>query len=241
MPFGIAQIGKAFRNEITPRNFIFRSREFEQMEIEYFIAPDADWKNLHRKWLDTCIDWLVSIGLPRTSITEDVHPPEKLAFYSKATTDLMFDFPHGQQELWGIACRGDYDLTQHQEYSGKSMAIFDEAKKEKYVPHVIEPSLGVDRTLLAVLTAAYSEDEVPNDKGVMEKRTLLKFSPKVAPYKTAVFPLLKNKPRAGRAGTGTLPKTATPLERLLRRLRRNRTPLPPPGRNRHALWHHHRL
>jgi len=194
IPFGIAQIGKAFRNEITPRNFIFRSREFEQMEIEYFIAPDADWKALHRKWLDTCIDWLVSIGLPRESITEDIHPQEKLAFYSKATTDLMFDFPHGRQELWGIACRGDYDLKQHQEHSGKSMTIFDEAKKEKYVPHVIEPSLGVDRTLLAVLSAAYGEDEVPNDKGTMEKRTVLKFSPKIAPIKAAVFPLLKNKP-----------------------------------------------
>lgn len=194
VPFGIAQIGKAFRNEITPRNFIFRSREFEQMEIEYFIAPDADWKTLHREWLGTCIDWLVSIGLPRESITEDIHPQEKLAFYSKATTDLMFDFPHGRQELWGIACRGDYDLMQHQEHSGKSMAIFDEAKKEKYVPHVIEPSLGVDRTLLAVLTAAYCEDEVANDKGAMEKRTLLKFSPNIAPVKVAVFPLLKNKP-----------------------------------------------
>ncbi len=194
MPFGIAQIGKAFRNEITPRNFIFRSREFEQMEIEYFIAPDADWEALHREWLDTCIEWLVSIGLPRESITEDIHPKEKLAFYSKATTDLMFNFPHGKQELWGIACRGDYDLMQHQEYSGKSMAIFDEAKKEKYVPHVIEPSLGVDRTLLAVLTSAYCEDEVPNDKGAMEKRTLLKFSPRIAPFKVAVFPLLKNKP-----------------------------------------------
>ena len=194
MPFGIAQIGKAFRNEITPRNFIFRSREFEQMEIEYFIAPDADWKTLHREWLDTCIDWLISIGLPRESITEDIHPKEKLAFYSKATTDLMFDFPHGKQELWGIACRGDYDLTQHQEHSGKSMAIFDEAKKEKYIPHVIEPSLGVDRTLLAVLTAAYCEDEVPNEKGTTEKRTLLRFKPKIAPIKAAIFPLLKNKP-----------------------------------------------
>ena len=194
MPFGIAQIGKAFRNEITPRNFIFRSREFEQMEIEYFIAPDADWKALHREWIDTCINWLVSIGLPRESITEDIHSQEKLAFYSKATTDLMFDFPHGRQELWGIACRGDYDLMQHQEYSGKSMTIFDEAKKEKYVPHVIEPSLGVDRTLLAVLTAAYCEDEVRNDKGAMEKRTVLKLSPKIAPVKAAIFPLLKNKP-----------------------------------------------
>jgi glycyl-tRNA synthetase len=194
IPFGIAQIGKAFRNEITPRNFIFRSREFEQMEIEYFIAPDADWKVLHREWLDQCIDWLVSIGLPRGAITEDVHPTDKLAFYSQATTDLMFHFPHGEQELWGIACRSDYDLKQHQKHSGKSMEIFDEATKSKYVPHVIEPSLGVDRTLLAVLTAAYTEDEVPNDKGKAEKRTLLKFSPKIAPFKAAVFPLLKNKP-----------------------------------------------
>ncbi|MFW6217861.1 MAG: glycine--tRNA ligase [Verrucomicrobiota bacterium] len=194
IPFGIAQIGKAFRNEITPRNFIFRSREFEQMEIEYFISPEADWKALHREWLDACIDWLVSIGLPRESITEDVHPQEKLAFYSQATTDLMFHFPHGEQELWGIACRSDYDLKQHQKHSGKSMEIFDEASKTKFVPHVIEPSLGVDRTLLAVLTAAYCEDEVPNDKGQVEKRTLLKFSPKIAPFKAAVFPLLKNKP-----------------------------------------------
>ncbi|MEM7790484.1 MAG: glycine--tRNA ligase [Verrucomicrobiota bacterium] len=194
IPFGIAQIGKAFRNEITPRNFIFRSREFEQMEIEYFISPHADWKALHREWIDACIDWLVSIGLPRESITEDIHPEDKLAFYSKATTDLMFHFPHGEQELWGIACRGDYDLKQHEKFSGKSMAIFDETAKEKYVPHVIEPSLGVDRTLLAVLTAAYTEDEVPNDKGIAEKRLVLKFSPKIAPYKAAVFPLLKNKP-----------------------------------------------
>lgn len=194
LPFGIAQIGKAFRNEITPRNFIFRSREFEQMEIEYFIAPSADWRALHREWLDTCIDWLVAIGLPRESITEDIHPEDKLAFYSQATTDLMFHFPHGEQELWGIACRSDYDLKQHQQFSGKSMEFFDEASKEKFVPHVIEPSLGVDRTLLAVLTAAYCEDEVPNDKGQTEKRTLLKFSPRIAPYKAAVFPLLKNKP-----------------------------------------------
>ncbi len=194
IPFGIAQIGKAFRNEITPRNFIFRSREFEQMEIEYFISPDADWKLLHRDWLDQCIDWLVSIGLPREAITEDIHPQEKLAFYSQATTDLMFHFPHGEQELWGIACRSDYDLKQHQEHSGKNMEFFDEAAKAKYVPHVIEPSLGVDRTLLAVLTAAYCVDEVPNDKGEAETRTLLKFSPKIAPYKAAVFPLLKNKP-----------------------------------------------
>ncbi len=209
IPFGIAQIGKAFRNEITPRNFIFRSREFEQMEIEYFISPDADWKTLHREWLDTCINWLVSIGLPRESITEDVHPEDKLAFYSQATTDLMFHFPHGEQELWGIACRGDYDLKQHQEHSGKSMELFDDVAKKKYVPHVIEPSLGVDRTLLAVLSAAYCEDEIPNDKGVAEKRTVLKFSPRIAPYKAAIFPLLKNKPE--------LVKRADALYRKLQR------------------------
>ena len=194
IPFGIAQIGKAFRNEITPRNFIFRSREFEQMEIEYFISPDADWKTLHREWLDTCINWLESIGIPKDQVSEDVHAEDKLAFYSQATTDLMFEFPHGKQELWGIACRSDYDLGQHQKHSGKSMEIFDEAQKKKYIPHVIEPSLGVDRTLLAVLTTAYDEDGIPNDKGAVEKRTVLRFSPKIAPYKAAIFPLVKNKP-----------------------------------------------
>ena len=209
IPFGIAQIGKAFRNEITPRNFIFRSREFEQMEIEYFISPSADWKTLHREWINTCTDWLVSIGLPRDGISEDIHPEDKLAFYSQATTDLMFQFPHGEQELWGIACRSDYDLKQHQEHSGKSMTIFDETTKEKYLPHVIEPSLGVDRTLLAVLSAAYTEDEVPNDKGRVEKRILLKFSPKIAPIKVAVFPLLKNKPE--------LVEVATKLYKKLQR------------------------
>jgi glycyl-tRNA synthetase len=195
IPFGIAQIGKAFRNEITPRNFIFRSREFEQMEIEYFIDPDEEtWPRVYREWIDTCKNWLVSIGIPATMVGEDVHPAEKLSHYSKGTTDLTFTFPFGTQELWGIACRGNFDLTQHQEHSGKSMEFFDEARKEKYIPHVVEPSLGVDRTLLAVLTAAYCEDEIPNDKGQPEKRTFLKFHPRIAPFKAAVFPLLKNKP-----------------------------------------------
>ncbi|QYY36497.1 glycine--tRNA ligase [Ruficoccus sp. ZRK36] len=194
VPFGIAQVGKAFRNEITPRNFLFRSREFEQMEIEYFIQPDADWQTLHREWIDKCIDWLVSIGLPREGIGEDVHPAHKLSHYSKGTTDLTFRFPHGVQELWGIACRGNFDLTQHQEHSGKSMEYFDEQQKQKYIPHVIEPSLGVDRTFLAVLSAAYCEDEIPNDKGTPEKRSVMKFHPRIAPYKAAVFPLVKNKP-----------------------------------------------
>lgn len=195
LPFGIAQIGKAFRNEITPRNYIFRSREFEQMEIEYFIAPDADWRTLHREWLNACIEWLVSIGIPRERVTEDVHPQEKLAFYSQATTDLMFEFPFGVQELWGIACRSDYDLKQHAKHSGKSLDYFDEANKSRFIPHVIEPSLGVDRTFLALLCAAYAEEEIEGDKGKTETRTVLKLHPRIAPYKAAVFPLVKNKPQ----------------------------------------------
>ena len=210
IPFGIAQIGKAFRNEITPRNFIFRSREFEQMELEYFIDPDDEtWPKVYRYWIDWCKNWLVSIGIPADMVGEDVHPAEKLSHYSKGTTDLTFKFPFGTQELWGIACRGNFDLTQHQEHSGKSMEFFDEARKEKYIPHVVEPSLGVDRTILAILTAAYTEDEVPNDKGSPEKRTFLRFAPQIAPYKAAVFPLLKNKPE--------LVETARTLYEQLRR------------------------
>lgn len=189
IPFGIAQIGKAFRNEITPRNFIFRSREFEQMEIEYFISPHEDWSKQHQDWIQTCVDWLASLGVRKEMTSLYEHPKEKLAFYSKGTTDIMFAFPFGVQELWGIAARGDYDLSQHTKFSGKTLDYFDEAKKERYIPHVIEPSLGVDRCLLAVLCSAYAEDEVDG-----EKRTVLRFHPRLAPYKAGVFPLLKNKP-----------------------------------------------
>ncbi len=189
VPFGIAQVGKAFRNEINPRNFIFRSREFEQMEIEYFISPDADWQALHKGWIEYCMDWFDGIGIPKTKLSLYNHPKEKLAHYSKGTTDIMFEFPFGVQELQGVAARGDFDLTQHQTVSGKSMEYFDEATKKKYVPHVIEPSVGVDRIFLAVLSAAYCEEEVDG-----EKRLVLKLHPRLAPYKAAVFPLVKNKP-----------------------------------------------
>ena len=190
VPFGIAQIGKAFRNEITPRNFIFRSREFEQMEIEYFIPPDEDaWKTFHEQWLTDSYNFLLSIGLRPELISRDVHPDHKLAHYARACTDLMFKFPFGTQELQGVAARGCYDLTQHAEKSGKSMEYFDEARKEKYVPHVIEPSIGVDRLMLAVLCSAYAEDEVGG-----EKRSVLRFHPRLAPIKAAVLPLAKNKP-----------------------------------------------
>ena len=194
LPFGIAQIGKSFRNEITPRNFIFRSREFEQMEMEYFLHEDADWAASHREWINWCTDWLRSIGLPDSHLSEYNHPKEKLAFYSKGTTDIMFKYPFGVQELWGVAARGNYDLTQHATASGVPQVIFDEATKKKFTPHVIEPAVGVDRIFLAVLCAGYAEEEVKDDKGNVEKRTVLRLSPRIAPVKVAVLPLLKNKP-----------------------------------------------
>ncbi len=193
LPFGIAQIGKSFRNEITPRNFIFRSREFEQMEMEYFIHEDADWAQCHEEWIAWCEAWLKSIGLPAGHLSRYTHPKEKLAFYSRGTVDIMFKYPFGVQELWGIAARGNYDLTQHATASGKPQEMFDEATKKKFVPHVIEPAVGVDRILLAVLCAGYAEEDVTDEKGHTEKRTVLRLSPRIAPVKVAVLPLIKNK------------------------------------------------
>ncbi len=193
LPFGIAQIGKSFRNEITPRNFIFRSREFEQMEMEYFIHPDADWLACHEEWLKWCQDWLISIGLPASHLSLHEHPKEKLAFYSRRTVDIMFKYPFGVQELWGIAARSDYDLQQHQKFSGVPHVMFDEATKAKVVPHVIEPAVGTDRIFLAVLASAYAVEDVKDEKGNVEQRTVLRLSPRIAPTKVAVLPLLKNK------------------------------------------------
>ncbi|OIO60394.1 MAG: glycine--tRNA ligase [Verrucomicrobia bacterium CG1_02_43_26] len=190
VPFGIAQIGKAFRNEITPRNYIFRSREFEQMEIEYFIPPQDDaWEKFHQEWVDASMAWLVNMGLDPKLLDKEVHSVDKLAHYAKACTDIVFQFPFGKQELQGIAARGNYDLMQHQEHSGKSLEYFDEITKERYVPHVIEPSIGVDRLFLALMCSAYQEDEIDG-----EKRIVLKLHPRVAPIKVGIFPLLKNKP-----------------------------------------------
>lgn len=190
VPFGIAQIGKAFRNEITPRNFIFRSREFEQMEIEYFIPPEEEvWPDFYNKWIETAWQWLTSIGMREDLMGREVHLKGDLAHYAKACTDIVFRFPFGQVELQGIAARGDYDLTQHQTSSGKSMEYFDESNKRRYVPHVIEPSIGVDRLFLALICSAYAEDEIEG-----EKRVVLKFHPSMAPIKVGVFPLVKNKP-----------------------------------------------
>jgi len=189
LPFGMAQIGKAFRNEIAPRDFTFRSREFEQMEIEYLIKPDT-WKEIFEHFRTEMLDWIKEIGLKKESVYEHEIPDEDRAFYSKRTIDFEFDFPFGRSELYGLAYRTDYDLSRHSKSSGIDLIYVDEESKEKITPHCIEPSLGVDRTVLAILTSAYTEDELGG-----EKRTYLKFVPKMAPVKIAVFPLLKNKPQ----------------------------------------------
>jgi glycyl-tRNA synthetase len=270
VPFGIAQVGKAFRNEVTPRNFTFRSREFEQMELEFFIKPDEaveaisnsvatptsknhpgepqanwGWQLWHQYWVEERIKFYEGIGLPRTTLEEYWQKPEELAHYARATVDILFKFPFGTQELEGIAARSDFDLSQHERFSGKPMGVFDEElraawgklseekKKElwqryfenrknyltksakdltpeqiqkeatedanglakgQYIPHVIEPSAGVDRLILALICNAYSEVTETDDKGKSETRVILKFHPRVAPIKVAVLPLLKNKP-----------------------------------------------
>ena len=260
VPFGIAQMGKSFRNEVTPRNYTFRSREFEQMELEFFIRPDeavelicgkvitlADnpdlatpqdgwgWEVWHKYWVAQRQAWYRKVGLPAASLVEYWQKPEELAHYARACVDIEFAFPFGVQELEGIAARSDFDLSQHQKHSGKSMEVFDEPLKlaaakldeaaktafadkvvaqwvargksdeaaraflaklfdGRYVPHVIEPSAGVDRMALALLCNAYDEEQVTDDKGKTETRTVLHFSPIVAPIKIAVFPLVKNKP-----------------------------------------------
>ncbi len=209
VPFGIAQIGKAFRNEINPRNYTFRSREFEQMELEFFIKPgtDAQW---HAYWVEERMKWYQSIGLPSESLGQYVYGKGELAHYASACVDVMYDFPFGRQELEGIAARGSFDLTRHQEFSGKSMEYFDADTQEHFVPHVVEPSAGVDRIALAVLCNAYREEWVPAKSDEVkeviaaepgakapdgyETRVVMRFAPCMAPVKVAVFPLLKNKP-----------------------------------------------
>jgi len=220
VPFGIAQIGKAFRNEINPRNYTFRSREFEQMELEFFIKPDEvvekqagalaqlpasgipegepqpnwGWQVWHAYWVEQRMRWYESIGLSRDTLEQYWQKKDELAHYARATVDILYKFPFGTQELEGIAARGDYDLTQHQTHSGKSMEVFDQEAACKYVPHVIEPSAGVDRLILALICNAYDEEEVTDEKGNKEIRTVMRFHPRVAPVKVGIFPLLKNKP-----------------------------------------------
>jgi len=188
LPFGMAQIGKAFRNEIAPRDFTFRSREFEQMEIEYLIKADA-WQDTFEHFRKEMLNWTKEIGLKKEHVYELEVSDVDRAFYSKRTIDFEFEFPFGRSELYGLAYRTDYDLGRHTESSGVDLNYLDEETKEKFVPHCIEPSFGLDRTILAILADAYTEDKM-ND----EVRAYLKFVPSVAPVKVAVFPLLKNKP-----------------------------------------------
>ena len=194
VPFGVAQVGKSFRNEITPGNFIFRVREFEQMELEFFCKPgtDLEWFDY---WRSYCKNFLLSLGLKEENIRLRDHDKEELCFYSKATTDFEYLFPFGWGELWGVADRTDYDLTQHINTSGKSLEYFDPETNEKYIPYVIEPSLGVERLFLSIVTEAYDEEElVSTDKNGNEKketRTVMHFHPALAPYKAAVLPLVK--------------------------------------------------
>ena len=189
VPFGVAQVGKSFRNEITPGNFIFRVREFEQMELEFFCKPgtDLEWFDY---WRSFCKDWLISLGIKEENLRLRDHSPEELCFYSKATTDFEYLFPFGWGELWGIADRTDYDLNQHIKTSGKSLDYFDPETNERYIPYVIEPSLGVERLFLTVLTEAYDEENI----GTEEKpdvRTVMHFHPALAPFKACVLPLSK--------------------------------------------------
>jgi glycyl-tRNA synthetase len=191
LPFGIAQIGKAFRNEINPRNYIFRSREFEQMELEYFCRPEQGMELLEY-WKEERLKFYENIGLPREKLHVLTVPDADRAFYSKGTYDIEYDFPFGRQELEGVAYRTDYDLKQHQEASGKPLDYFDEETKQRFIPHVVEPSAGVDRTVLALLCNAYDEETVTDEKGKSETRIVLRFHPRMAPIKVGVFPLLKN-------------------------------------------------
>ena len=186
IPFGIGQIGKSFRNEITPGNFTFRTREFEQMELEFFCEPDTDLE-WFAYWKEYCINWLKTLGMKETEMRVRDHGEEELSFYSKATSDIEYKFPFGWGELWGIADRTDYDLGRHQEVSGQDLTYFDDQSKERYIPYVIEPSLGADRVVLAFLCEAYDEEELEGG----DVRTVLHFHPALAPVKIAILPLSK--------------------------------------------------
>lgn len=194
LPFGIAQIGKAFRNEITPGNYIFRTIEFEQMEIEYFLE-EKDWEPIFEDWLNWMENWAQDIGLDMQKLSRLEVPAEELAHYSKRTIDFEFEFPFGKKELWGLAYRTNYDLSQHQEHSKQKLEYADPSDNRiKFIPHVVEPSLGVDRTLLAILASAYHEEEVNNST-----RTVMRFKPSIAPFHIAILPLMKKEPLTAKA------------------------------------------
>jgi glycyl-tRNA synthetase len=191
LPFGIAQIGKSFRNEITPANFIFRTREFEQMEMEYFVEPGTDEEWFHY-WVNERLQWYLDLGVSKDKLRLRPHEPDELAHYAKSATDIEYEFPFGWAELEGIANRTDFDLKAHQEASGQEMSYFDQEKDTRYLPFVVEPAVGVDRAMLTFLLDAYTVDEAPTAKGDVEKRTVLKLHRNLAPIKVAVLPLSRN-------------------------------------------------
>jgi glycyl-tRNA synthetase len=193
-PFGIAQVGKSFRNEITPGNFIFRTREFEQMEMEFFVVPGTD-EEWHQYWIDLRTEWYVGLGLRAENLRHYEHPKEKLSHYSKRTVDIEYRFRfQGSEwgELEGVANRTDFDLTTHAQHSGQDLSVFDQASGERYVPYVIEPAAGLSRSVMAFLVDAYAEDEAPNTKGGVDRRTVLRLDPRLAPVKAAVLPLSRH-------------------------------------------------
>jgi glycyl-tRNA synthetase len=198
IPFGIAQRGKSFRNEITPGNFIFRTREFEQMEMEYFVKPGTD-EETHQYWIDERFDWYLRLGIRREKLRLREHAADELSFYSKRTVDIEYEFPWGWAELEGIANRGNYDLSQHAKFSGQDLSYFDQESQERYVPDVIEPAAGADRCLLAFLVDAYREEEVTTASGKVERRTVLALHKDLAPYKAAVLPLSRHENLVPRA------------------------------------------
>jgi len=191
LPFGVAQIGKSFRNEITPGNFIFRTREFEQMEMEYFVEPGTD-EEWFEYWVQQRFQWYLDLGMTKEKLRLRAHEPDELAHYAKAATDVEYEFPFGWSELEGIANRTDFDLKAHQEASDQDLTYFDQDREERYLPYVVEPAAGVDRTLLAFVVDAYTVDEAPTAKGELEKRTVLKLHRDLAPTKVAVLPLSRN-------------------------------------------------
>jgi glycyl-tRNA synthetase len=191
LPFGIAQMGKSFRNEITPGNFIFRTREFEQMEMEYFVKPGTDEEH-HQYWIDERYRWYLDLGMRKENIQLREHDREELSHYSKRTVDIEYRYPWGWGELEGIANRGDFDLTQHSKFSGEDLSYYDADTGERYIPYVIEPAAGATRALLAFIVDAYSTEEAPTASGKTEARTVLRLHPKLAPLKVAVLPLSRH-------------------------------------------------
>ncbi len=241
-PFGIAQTGKSFRNEITPGNFIFRTREFEQMEMEFFVKPGED-EQWHQYWIDERTRWYVDLGIAAENLRHYEHPQEKLSHYSKRTVDIEYRFNFAGcewGELEGIANRTDFDLTTHTQHSGTDLVYFDQEAGAAYTPYVIEPAAGLSRSLMTFLVDAYAEDEAPNTKGGVDKRIVLRLDPRLAPVKAAVLPLSRNADLSPKA-RDLAGRAAPALERRLRRRRRHRPALPPPGRDRHAVLPHRRL